>query len=418
MLKIPLTFTKCFYKENIVDVLSRNSIFTEINSKNDNFQIFNFPIEDSEKYNLSEGSTVYSVFKAAKIYVYEKSYIFISTEYETELIGDDINYLGKTAYRISHKTDYVYFPENEIIQILFSLLNSSSNISYLQPDGYTIKRYEYEKDDFEKYRSCDTESYTRTFSFIFYNYELPKAFNELPSQFQRTLKNAACGNSSNYNNVSNIPLICVNNDFSILPSRIGVGLLTSPQKQTRPETIERFYYKYLETLKSLIHFEIKSKEFNRAIDESNYTNLDELNKSVRKEMRNAVHLRYDIKNSLNLNNQTSLFWGKLFSSINFDESLTEFIEICHSIEKEIRAEIDKREEEHDRRFDKILSLVAVFAIVSVFKDGSDLIISLIDAIKNTASTKAFDFSNLISFVSPIFSIIVVYILIKIFNKKK
>lgn len=416
MQTIPVIFTKCFYKENIVDDLRKNSDFTEITSNYENFQIFTFPLENSEQYNLSEKSTVYSVFKAARIYVYEKSYIFISTEYETELLEDNNIYLGKTTYRICHNTDSVYFPENEIIRKLFSFANPNSTISFLQPDGYTIKRYDYNKDDFDKYISCDTEDFSRTFSFIFYNYQLSESFHDLTAQFQQGLKNAVYGNSSAYSNYSDIPLIYVNNNYSILPSRIGVGLLSSPK--SRQETIESFYYKYLEALKSLIHFEIKSKEFNKAIDENNYANLDELNKSVRKEMRNAVHLRYDIKNSLSLNNQASLFWGKLLSSINFDETLTEFIEICHSIEKEIRAEIDKREEEHDKRFDKILSLVAVFAIVSVFKDGSDLIISFIDAIKNTASTRSFDFSNLISFVSPVFSIIVIYILIKIFNKKK
>ena len=52
--------------------------------------------------------------------------------------------------------------------------------------------------------------------------------------------------------------IYVNNNYSILPSRIGVGLLSSPK--SRQETIESFYYKYLEALKSLIHFEIKSKD--------------------------------------------------------------------------------------------------------------------------------------------------------------
>ena len=67
------------------------------------------------------------------------------------------------------------------------------------------------------------------------------------------------------------------------------------------------------------------------------------------------------------------------------------------------------------RFDKILSLVAVFAIISVFKDGSDLLLSFIDAIKNAGSFSA---SNLVSLISPVLSVIVIFVLIKIFNKRK
>lgn len=130
-------------------------------------------------------------------------------------------------------------------------------------------------------------------------------------------------------------------------------------------------------------------------------------------MRKAVHLKYDIKNSLKKNKREDRFFGSFLDSINFEDVLDEFIEICHSIEKELRAEIDKREEEHDKHFDKILSVVAVFAIVSVFKDGSDLILSMIETINN----KSFDLSGLVSFVAPILCAVSILIILKLFKKK-
>ncbi len=416
MTNIPITFTKCFYKKNITSLLDSNSNFHKIDSLDKNFEAYEYLFDNTEKFNISDlkSNNTYSVFKKAAVYVYENSYIFISTEYDTTVSEDNISKLGKTIFRVCHNTSGVFFPENEIIHEIFNEMDSESVILFLQPDGYTIKRYEYKKDEFENYITCENENNVKVFSFVFYNCILSDSIDNYSKEFIQVLKSSAYCNSGSYGDYRDITATKVNNNYTILPSRCGLGLLITNKEKYKPETVKKFYLKYLESLKTIIHFEIKSKEFNKEIDEGKYKNLDELNKSVRKEMRNAVHAGYDIKNSLYMNDQVNLFYGKFLTSIDFIETLSGFIEICRSIEKEIRAEIDKREEEHDKRFDKILSLVAVFAIVSVFKDGSDLILSFIDAIKS----KCFDASNIISLVSPLLSIIVIIILIRIFNNKK
>lgn len=118
-----------------------------------------------------------------------------------------------------------------------------------------------------------------------------------------------------------------------------------------------------------------------------------------------------------MNSIKKIFYGKYLLAVNFDETLSEFIEICHSMENELRARIDEREEKHDKYFDKILSIIGIFAIISAFKDGSDLILSFIDVFK-TGQVTHFDISNVITILSPIVCLVLICVLIKIFNNKK
>lgn len=416
MSTIPVIFTKCFYKKNISSFLENNSKFNKIDTQDDTFEIYEYPFSDYEQFTLSDNNEIYSKFLRAKIYLIEKSFIFISTEYETEITEDDITPLGKTAYRICHGDNKVIFPDQEIVQELFKSLNSDETISFLQPDGYSVKRFDYKIDEFDKYTKPNNEGMTKIFSFIFYYYPILKEIASCNTIIQG-LKNAVFGNVKNFRINAEIEEIKINDYYSMFASKTGIGLFKIKEDSIKKEINDTLYLTYLKSLKEIIYFEIKTKDFNREIDSGEYKNIDELNKSVRKEKRNAVHLKYDIKNYLLMNSIKKIFYGKYLLAVNFDETLSEFIEICHSMENELRARIDEREEKHDKYFDKILSVVGIFAIISAFKDGSDLILSFIDVLK-TGQVTHFDISNVITILSPIVCLVLICVLIKIFNKKK
>lgn len=257
---------------------------------------------------------------------------------------------------------------------------------------------------------------TPLFSFIYYYLPIKKELSSLNDVYLQDCKNAVFGNTSTFKISSELNEIKLNDCYSMFASNTGIGLFQTGVDYIKEDLCSILFKEYLKALKEMIHFEIKSKEFNRELDFGEYKNLDLLNKTVRKEMRNAVHLKYDIKNSVLTNSIKRIFFGKCLSEIGFNETLSEFIEICHSIENELHAKIDEREEEHDKHFDKILSVVAVFAIVSVFKDGSDLILSFIDAFQN-CNFHQLKITEIISLGAPALCFIVLLILIKIFKKK-
>ena len=411
---IPIKFTKCFYKDNISQILDKNPHFEIQENFAESFKIYKYKFDNTERFDLSNSNNTYSKLIDTKIYVYDNSYMFISSKYEVIETKNKIENLGLTAYRVSHITEITNIPDDEIIKDIYNSISPTEKISFLQPDGHTVKRYDFTSEEYMYFLTSIGKDKTKLYSFIFYYLPLLKSLNDCSESYIKDLNKATYGNAPKYSIKNSITPVEIEENFTILPSKTGVGLIAT-KKDNPLDFAQNLYLKYLESLQTIIHFEIKSKEFNREMDNGEYKNLDELNKSVRKEMRKAVHVKYDIKNCLNMNNREMIFYGKFLTAIKFDETLTEFIEICHSIEKEIRAEIDKREEEHDKRFDKILSLVAVFAIISVFKDGSDLILSFIDAMKDAGSFSA---SNLVSLISPFLSVIVIFVLIKIFNKRK
>lgn len=408
-----IIFTKCFYKENISYLLDKNSSFIKRNSTAEGFEIFSYHFTDREKFNLSESKKNYSEFKEATIYVYEKSYIFISINYEIVTSENDVNSIGNAVFRVSHNLDNLVLPDKEIVNSIFNSLNYEDEILFLQPNGHTVKRHIFKKEDFIKYETLDKKDNTELFSFITYYYPVLKKIDDCSSSDIQSLKNATEGNSPSFSKKSKISPVEINDNYSLLSSNTGIGLIKTNKSNTN---LEDFYLQYLICLKTIIHFEIKAKDFNREMDRGHYDNLDILSSSIRKEMRNAINIKYDIKNSLFTNDWVQNFYGKFLTSIGYDETLSEFIEICHSIEKEIKAAQNQNEEKHEKRLEKILSLVAVLAIVSVFKDGSDLIVSFIDALKKGFSI--FDFSSLISLSSPLIALIVIIIILKAFNKKK
>ncbi len=396
-----VTFTKVFYKENIISIIEKNPNFIKISSNNKKLKEFYFETDPESFLSSYKGYT----FDSTNIYVYD-NFAFVNCRFLFD--SEDIEQFSKTIFRICHEK--VHFPADELIQELFSSLDKNENLLYIRPSGSEIIKEELSSfDDYSLY--CQSKSLdTETYSFIYYTYELS---DELSETEELCLKNATEGNSKDAPHKAIISLKEVDKYFSIFASNIGCGLIKNSFAKVNDNYTSEFYFKYLEVLKEIVYFEHKAKEFNSFLDNNNYKNLDDINIKVRRDMRKAVHLKYDIKNSLKKNKREDRFFGAFLDSIDFEGALDEFIEICHSIEKELRAEIDKREEEHDKHFDRILSVVAVFAIVSVFKDGSDLLLSMIDTIKN----KSFDFSGLISLMAPILCAVSIFIILKLFRRK-
>ena len=153
-----IIFTKCFYKENISYLLDKNSSFIKRNSTAEGFEIFSYHFTDREKFNLSESKKNYSEFKEATIYVYEKSYIFISINYEIVTSENDVNSIGNAVFRVSHNLDNLVLPDKEIVNSIFNSLNYEDEILFLQPNGHTVKRHIFKKEDFIKYETLSISS--------------------------------------------------------------------------------------------------------------------------------------------------------------------------------------------------------------------------------------------------------------------
>lgn len=396
-----ITFTKVFYKENIISQIEKNSKFKKVSLNHEKLTKFSFESNPTDFESLYKGYT----FNSTNIYVYD-SFAFVNCTFLYNV--DDIEQFSKTVFRICHEK--VTFPADELIKELFSVLAGNERFVYVRPSGSEIIKESLSS--FNEYSLyCQSKSLdTETYSFVYYTYE---TVDKLSEAEQLCLKNATEGNSKEAPHKSIISLTEVDKHFSLFASNTGCGIIKISSDKVSESYPLEFYFKYLEVLKELVYFEHKAKALNSFLDNNNYKNLDDINIKVRRDTRKAVHLKYDIKNSLKKNKREDRFFGFFLNSINFEEALDEFIEICHSIEKELRAEIDKREEEHDKHFDKILSVIAIFAIVSVFKDGSDLILSMVDIILN----KSFNLSDIISLIVPILCAVSIVIILKLFKRK-
>jgi len=397
-----ITFTKVFCKDNIASLVQNNPDLIEKKSVNENFLLYDF----TDKISIPEGTYKGYTFVSSELYIFD-NFAFVNCSFEYN--PQELEQLSKTAFRICHEK--VAFPANDLIKVLFSSLGKDESLLFIRPSGNEIKKSSFNNFD-DYFTQCkENKDSTEVYSFVFYNYEIE---NELSDKEILCLKNTTEGNSAEAKNETKIDSVEINSVLSLYATKIGCGILKSNSEKYISEDYNiSLYCKFLETLKEIIYFEHKAKEFNSYLDNNNYENLDSLNVQVRRDSRKAVHLKYKIKNSLTKNSQEEKFFSCYLTALNFIEEMDEFFEICRSIEREIHAKIDQREEEHDKHFDKILSVVAVFAIVSVFKDGSDLILSMISALK----TGVFDFSNLISILAPIFCAISIFIILHFFKKK-
>ena len=396
-----ITFTKVFIKENIISLVEKNQEFRRESISNEKLQKFSF------KTDISKFETSFNTynFVSTNIYIYD-NFAFVNATFEYD--ENELEQFGKNVFRICHEKET--FPANELIKELILGLGKNENLLFIRPSGSEIivKRFS----SFDEYSDYCSENKrgTETYSYVYYTYDKQ---GELSENDLLCLANATEGNSKDAPHKTKSSFTEIDKNFSLQVTNIGCGIKKSSDEKVSEQYPEEFYYKFLEVLRELIYFEYKAKEFNSILDNNSYKNLDDININIRRDMRKAVHLRYDIKNTKKKNNREDIFFGACLSAIDFESLLDEFIEICHSIEKEIRAEIDKREEEHDKHFDKILSVVAVFAIISVFKDGSDLILNMIDAVKE----KTFNLSGILSIMAPILCTFSILIILKMFKKK-
>ena len=399
-----ITFTKIFVYENILPLISNNENFLKEECNREGVSVFSYKnrlIDSESKY---ENFTYYS----SQLYI-SGNFIFVNNTFQFD--GNKIPQFSSNVFKFAHEKNEN--PANKIIEELFNLIKKDTQLKFIHPCGNQRKRKEFtlfqEYYDYCKSNANDTEVY----SYVFYTFESNDKTND-----EQYFKDATEGNSINTSRHTDISLTEINSDFSLYATTTGCGIIkTNPRKKVNHNYQEQFYYVYLDVLQKLIYFENKAKEFNTLLDNENYTNLDVLKINVRKEIRKAYNLKYRINNSLKVNDREEIFFGTYLTSVNFSKSLDEFIEICRSIEKELRAKIDEREEQHDKYFDKILSIVGIFAIISAFKDGSDLILSFIDSIKSGGLIH-FDISSIINFLSPIVCLFLICILLKIFTKKK
>lgn len=378
------------------------------------------------QYNITSQGVAYSFFQGAQLFILNNSFLFISTKYNTTLSESDFVNFNNTIFRISHSGDFISFPEKEILNEIFQTFDDDEFLSFIKPIGNSVKKFDLHTNDYESFifphniKSNDNESYQDIYSFIFYTCGINKKLSSHSDAFLQAMKNSLYGNTTKYVINSELDEIEINDYYSMYAAKTGIGLFnidTYSSDFKQESSFFKLYLSYLKCLKEIIHFEIKTKDFNRELDNAEYKNLDNLITEVHKEMRNAVHLKYDIRNSLKMNSIRKIFFGKYLTAIDFTATLSEFIDICHSIESELKAKVAEREETHDKYFDKILSVVAIFAIVSVFKDGSDLLLSFIDAIQNGGLSNL-DLSKLIVLGVPIICVLVIITIMTIFRKKK
>lgn len=422
-----ISFTKCFYYENITSELDRNPKFIKISSEFPDFDVYDYKFSDLGEFCVFGKNRLEADFIRARIIVYQSKYIFVSTDYSIGDSGTDIVDLGNTVYRISHNMSSIKaYPDKEIALEIFKTLPSSKTIAFFQPYGNTVKRIDVPLNDFNVYQTIPNEDNAKIFSYVFYYKEFYTAIENYSDSDIQGLKNAVHGNVADYSVKSECNITEINDFYTIIPAATGLGLLQtkylslnqSKNIDMEQKNIEKLYFKYLEILYTKIHFEIKSKEFNSQIDTGEYDDVDGLLDSVRKEMRKAVQIKYKIPNCLKLNSLQNVFYGKYLTAIKFDETITGFIEICKSFEQELKSKIAEREEAHEKYFDKLLSVIGVFAIISAFKDGSDLILSMIETVKNGGLLKLNDISVLISILSPVLCVVVIFVLVRKFKGRR
>ena len=102
-------------------------------------------------------------------------------------------------------------------------------------------------------------------------------------------------------------------------------------------------------------------------------------------------------------------------SASVSQILDDYEETCNSVKDEIEVEMEKREKDRQSIFDRILSIIGVLALISAFKDGSDLNISLVEVLQN-GSLK--DIISLISVVSPILCLVLIVVIIFFIYRRK
>lgn len=415
-----VTFTKVFYRENIRDLVEESSFLVKKDSTNADFLYFE-PVST-----IYEGDYKGFDFKSYALHI-SGDFLFVTVIFEYD--QTDIVQLSKSIFRLCHEK--APFPADYIIENIFQKVTNDSPIYFIRPSGVDI-----EKESFSDFRDyllyCKNNiGNTELYSYVFFTYSYQEG-REIDKEEDTIsiLQKAAEGNSCEAPQLADYDRGEVDSHISIFTTKNGCALLREETDDKEDEgkkaknneykkaknddfLYRRFYLKYLQILKDMIFFEINARNLNSILDQNNYGNLDELNIRVRRDMRKAVHLKYEIKNALKKNNREEIFWGRYLTNVAFISELDEFIETSHSIEKEIRAKIDEREEAHDKHFDKILSVVAVFAIVSVFKDGSDLILSLISALEE----KTFDLSSMVEISAPFLCAISILVILNLFKKK-
>lgn len=406
-------FSHLIQSKNITSAFENNDAFEKRFMYNGQAG-FKYKKTSPGDFKITEDSKVLADFEECNVYIFKNDYAFITSRYRydfsqtsTKLIDEIIcSYIcpdGEELY------EYSFF---EVLGELKKKLGSNSEVTIISPGT--------EKTVFAKIELSDSyldymfegfaENGVPTPYFLF-SFNTNNCFDSDILQQLKTIAEVGCLDEEIQ---PELPLIRLNDGLSFIAGNSGIGLVDKEELEAAPDRIVRGY---LRAIHESVVLETATEKNNLLLDKGikEIKNLEELKSENLKQLRESVHLRNRIKNALKHHFIEDTFYNAYMESASVSQILDDYEETCNSVKDEIEVEMEKREKDRQSIFDRILSIIGVLALISAFKDGSDLNISLVEVLQN-GSLK--DIISLISVVSPILCLVLIVVIIFFIYRRK
>lgn len=403
-------FIKLLHGKNFSEYLEKNPKFTKKSHGGKNAIRYAFNEKNESNYDFFDEGQLCASFESVEIWSWEKDYAFIISKYNYSFNQENLANLQEAFGAFN------YCNENHcdklIMKEIFNSYTNSDEIEIIYPAFGSIEKLVYKTSEYEKYNEHAAES-DEVFMLFDFDSNL-----SIDSDIIQQIKQISEGLVIDDEVTANMPLIELNDKCSFVIGNIGCGII---KRSAEGFSLQHLLISFLDAIKETAYYKFATDENNKILDQEvkKFNNLELEKSKYFNAIRESVHIKNKIRRLKRNYDIGSIFFALYMENSLFAEYLDEFTETTEAIKNEIDMEVSRRDEKRRSFFDKICDLVGVFAVVSLFKDGSDLWISMVQAIQQgTPLDIGSIIINLISIICPIISLVLIIIFVKIMKDDK
>ena len=344
---------------------------------------------DLQKYDTPETESEFGRYRFAldslRIFAFENGICLISTRFISLGVTDEIpeifRDLGYLVKNITRRAEV--FPAFDIVSsIIDSLLRENEELLYIPPTREAARIRGFKAGSASTFMEYTASLEEDGNVFVYYQVAVDAQVNDEEMALY-IVKDDVHGNTITVtdamHSISNgceikeqdpdpIAIKFLSKNLGASVSRLGVGFVRRDSHVDK-EIYERYLYSFSEVLERMVCFSCDSEEVHAAL-KSIPKDGDEI---ARAAIREAESIRSDMAAYRNSGNKSHAFQSYYLSTIGFENDLAYAAKMASDLLSAAAEKRKDKENKKERNLQLTMNIVAILAVTSFFKDGSDIV---------------------------------------------